>query len=133
MIALVRFVMASSNPGRVHGVGAFINIDKHRLCAAISDRLGGRHECAGNGNHFVSRTDPQRKKRQPKRVRAAPDADGVPAIAVCGEILFKSLDEGPAGECPAVDHFFDRGTEFATKRRVLGIEVKKWNFHWYIY
>ena len=90
--------------GRVHGVGAFININKHRLCAAIGNRLSSRHERAGNREHFVSRPDPQCEECQPKRLRAAPDADGMRAIAVRGEILFEPRDERPAGERSAVNN-----------------------------
>ena len=129
MIALVRLRYGLFQSGRVHRVSAFINIDKHRLGTAIGNRLGGGHECARNRDHFVSRPDPQCEKRQPKRLRAAPDADGVGAIAVRCKVLFESLDERPAGERPAVNHLLDCGTKFAAKGRVLGIKVKKRNFH----
>ena len=52
-------------PGGVHGVGAFIDIDKHRLCAAIGNRLSGRHERGRYRDHFISRPDPQCEKCQP--------------------------------------------------------------------
>ena len=90
--------------GRIHRVGALINVDKHRLGAAIGNRLGGCHEGVGHGDHFIPRTDPRRQKRQPERIRAIPDADGMIAVAVGGEILFELRDERTAGECPAVDN-----------------------------
>ena len=124
--------MAFSSRGRIHRVRALVNVNKHRLGAAVGNRLGGCHECVGHGDHFIPRTDPRRQKRQPERIRAIPDAYGMIAAAVGGEILFELRDERTAGECRAVDNLLDRGIDLPAKRRVVSDEVKKRNSHWQI-
>ena len=77
MIALVFAVRAFFKFSRVHCERVFVHIDKHRPSVAISNGLGRSYECVRNGDHFISRPDPQRQESKPKRVCAIANADGV--------------------------------------------------------
>ena len=121
MMAFVRGDNSRLQCGRVHGVSAFVNIDKHRLCSAIGDRLSGGHESVRDREDFVAGSDPQCQKCKPKSIRAAANADGMPDAAVGCEVLFEVLDKWPPGEDSAVDNLLDRSADLPTERRVSGV------------
>ena len=54
------------------------------------------------------------------------------AAAKPGKIFLELLDERPSSEGSGIDYLFDGSAEFAAKRRILGIDVKKRNFHFRI-
>ena len=98
MIALVRLVIAFSKPARIHRVGLLIDIDKDRTCTAVSNGLGRRHECVGDGDHFVARFDAGGEQRKPKRFCSAAKRDAMRRVTISSKLLFELFDERATSE-----------------------------------
>ena len=109
----------------IHRVRALVDVDEHRLGAAIADRFGGRHEGRRDRDHFIAGSNSERQQRQPKRVRAIADSDGVSRAAECGETLLEALDERSAGERVLINHLFNRGQELRPDWVVLGTQIEE--------
>ena len=92
MIALVFGVIAASIlAGSMHLV-LRIAIHEHRGGAGDPDRLGRGEERVRVGDDLVARPDAQRHERQPDRVRAVADADGVFGAVVGGQLALELLE-----------------------------------------
>lgn len=83
---------------RIQGVGGLVDIDKNRLCTGEADRLGGGHERAWDGDHFIARSDTKRQQREPQCIRAVANSDGLWALAEGGELFLKLGHKGPTRE-----------------------------------
>jgi hypothetical protein len=107
--------------GRVHREGSFVHVDKHWLRFAIDNGLGCRDECVRNRDYFVAFSNPKRLEREPKRVRAVANADGILRSAVDREFLFKPFHERPACKSAALDYFTNSANELVDHGSVMGL------------
>src|SRR6266404_2868995 len=111
--------------GRIHRVSTLIDIDKHRLGAAVGNRLRSGDESIWYRDHLVCGSDAQRQKSQPERFCAAANTNCMKAIAVRREFRFKVGDERTAGEGSGINDFLNRTDEFSPYRHVVRSQVKK--------
>ena len=134
MIALVRFVRAPRQPGGIHRVGTFVDIDKHRRGAAISDRLGGGHEGARHRDDFVPGSDAAGEQRPARALRCRcrrPIACRQSQKAA--KSFSKARNKGPARKCAAVDYLANRARRISVPmRRVMRLKIKEGDFHLFI-
>ena len=114
---------------RIQRVSPLVNINKHRLRAAKTDRLGRGHKGHRRGYHFIPGTDPQREQTQPERVRAVAHPDRIRGTAIGREILLEFCHEGTAGERAAVNDLSDRRHQLSADRIVMGVQVYKGYLH----
>src|SRR5258708_3878189 len=113
----------------IHRIRAVIHVDKYWFGAAVSDRLGGGHECIGHRNHFISSPNAQRQQSEPERLRAAADADGVRRIAISCEICFEPVYEWTAGEGSDINNVLDSAVNFGPHGGMMGLKIEHGNVH----
>ena len=95
--------------GRVHVVGARVDVHEHRD-GVLVQRAGGRgQEGEGGGDHLVARPDADRGQRHVQGRRAAAGGQAVLRADVVGPLLLqrRHLRRGAAGHDAAVQHLVD--------------------------
>ena len=82
----------SFDQGRVHVVGRRIDVDEHRLGAAIADRVSRRDVGVRHGDDFIALADARHKKGEVQAGRAVGDGGGVLDANVLRELLLEGGD-----------------------------------------
>ena len=129
MIALVLGVIAASILRRVDALGLRVAIHQDRRRAGDPDGFGGGEKRVGVGDALVARADAQRHQRQPDRVGAVADADGVFGAAVGGELAFEPFEHRPQDKLAALDDLLKIGVNLGFDVVVLPNVTVKIDFH----
>src|SRR5271166_35345 len=111
----------------VHRVGGRIDVNKHRSCAGIADRPGGRNEGHGNRDDLVPRPDPCGDQRKMKSRCTRIDPHTVLGTDKGGERLFERDHLWAQDIGRALGDLMEGIQYFLTYRGVLGLEVQEGN------
>ena len=110
---------------RIQRVGLFVDVDKHWLGAAITDRFSGRHEGVRHRDDFIAGPDALGKQCQPEGLGAAADPHGNTRLTVRGEILLQLRHHRTAGERASINDLPDGGEQLGPQGVVLGSQIKE--------
>ena len=80
------------NQRRIHIEGCRINVDKHRLGAAIAHDICSGDIGVADGNDFITRNDASSEEREMKASRAVRHRNGVLGAHIGGELFFEGRD-----------------------------------------
>src|ERR1700704_2442590 len=117
--------------GQIHRVGTFVNVNKDWPRCTIGDGLRSGHECVGDGDDFIPRSNATRQKRQPERFRAAAKTNGVLRIVESGKVGFEFFNKRAPGKGAAINHLGNGAIKLVPMRRVMSVKIEKRdsNFH----
>ncbi len=114
-------------PDQIHVdvVGPRIAVHQHRHRPNRRHRQRRRNKCIAGHDDLVAGLHASRLERQPERIEARADADGVLGSDKTGKPLFERLDLGSENVLPVRQHPVDGGADVLAHLRMVGCQINK--------
>ena len=114
---------------RIDRVVVFLHIHKNRTRSALGNHLGGGNPTIGGRDDFITRPHPQHLQDDKNGIRSIGHAHAVLRAHSRSVFPFECLHKRTPNKGRFFNHRRYRGVDFRLERDVLGLEVKKRNFH----
>src|SRR5438067_836837 len=112
---------------RLHRIGIWLDIDKYRLCADVTDRPCRCNKGKRNGDDLISRTYAASNHGQVQRASTGVDTDAVLNSAISGKLCFESFYKRAGSKMATIEDAMKRIANVRFDRQALAFEIQKRN------
>src|SRR5947208_11184337 len=112
---------------RLHRIGVWLDIDKNRLGADVTDRPCRCNKGKRNGDDLISRTYAASNHGQVQRASTGVDTDAMLNAAISGKLPFKSFYKRAGSKMATVEDAMKRIANLRFDRQALAFEIQKRN------
>jgi hypothetical protein len=114
--------------GRIHVVGALVDVDEGDVRAGLGNGFGGGNEGMRDGDDGVALLDPRSHQGKAHGIRAAGETDAMGRVAILGKFAFELFHQGAADEARGTKNLPTNGEQFGFELDVRGDQIQERDF-----